>query len=202
MTRTAMTKPFTTRTLALAAAALTAFTTLPASAALLVQTHTTGTSTVTDYSGAGLVSFDLDLTDGQPLRLDFQIEAGDGPRLDFNAIVRNFASLGLTQLALQLTGGSFALGGSATGFGVNGAVHTAGTQAEVLFATPQYLDIVLGDPLASGSPARDWQLDIQGLRAGDLLSIAIRTVPEPTSLLLALAGLGLLVLARRARPDA
>jgi len=192
-----MTQTLFTTPLALAAAALTSLSALPASAALLVQSHTTGASSVTDYSGSGLVSFDLDLQDAAPLRLDFLIEAGDGATLDFNAILRNFSSLGLGQLALQLTGGSFATAGSASGFGVTGQVHLAGSQAEVLFPTPQYLDIFLADPLASGSPAQDWQLDISTLRAGDTLSLAIRSVPEPTSLLLAALGLGLLLAARK-----
>ena len=57
--------------------ALAAALALPQLSQAAILTGTAGTNTVTDYSGAGLASFDLDLATFTPTTFSFVLEAGD-----------------------------------------------------------------------------------------------------------------------------
>ncbi len=163
-----------------------------APAAILLGTQTTGATTVADYSADGLISFDIDFADTKPVTLRYEIGAGDlGAPLSLEAILRNFTGLGLERLFIALEGSSFDQVGSVTRlFGGPSSVDAGERSALVRFGTPEYLDVELGDVYGS-TGHQDWLLSTAGLRAGDTLSIRF-DVPEPHSLALLLAALGLL----------
>lgn len=187
----------------LAAATLGLAACLPASAALLVGSSTFGASAVADYSSDGLISFDADLANNHSVRLDYALSAADlAAPIDFNAVVRNLSGLGFNQLFVSLSLSSFDSIGTVTRtFGGSTNVQLDGSTAWLKFSSPEYLDIAIGDPLAQGGGAIDWAISTIGLHAGDRLSITVGTVPEPSSLALALAAVSLLAWTtlRRAR---
>lgn len=181
----------------IAAAALSLAAALPSQAALLLGTSTAGASFTSDYSTDGLISFDLDLNDLQPIRLDFQLSAADlsGP-LVFNAIVRNLTGAGLDQVVLALGAGGYDTIGTVTRqFGGSAHAAASGPLVVIHFETPEFLDFNVGDPLVSGN-GTDWVIDTDGLIVGDILSIRF-AVPEPASLVLMLAAMAALAWARR-----
>ena len=186
----------------LATAALAMAAHLPASAALLVGQATAGASVATDFSSDGLIAFDLDLADAQPVRLDFLLGAADvGGVLDLNAVLRNLTGAGLDRLYLSLSIGSFDAAGSVTRPFGGGAttVNIDGRLASLLFDGPEFLDVFVGNPFAEPGFA-DWRIDTRGLNAGDVLAITI-AVPEPGAVALVLSALLALgaVRARRGR---
>ncbi|KGF78586.1 hypothetical protein IA69_29475 [Massilia sp. JS1662] len=175
--------------------ALAAALALPQLSQAAILTGTTGTNTVTDYSGAGLASFDLDLATFTPTTFSFVLEAGDlaGP-LAFNALVRNVAGAALDEFSFSLNGIAFFAAGSVTpAFGTVGSTTSGAHTANVVFSAPEWAEFQFGNAL--GVPgASDWLLDTQGLRAGDTFTITAATVaaaevPEPSSALLAMTAL-------------
>ena len=170
---------------------------LSASAQAALLTGTTGSNLVTDYSSAGIVSFDLDLADFSATSLDFVLEQDDlqGP-LNFNALVRNLAGAGLERFTFSLQGIRFAGAGSVTpAFSTVGSVEAGEFAAAINFATPEFAEFQFGNVLGGG---QDWLLDTSGLRAGDAFTITA-TVPEPSTTLLMLPMLvaGLMAARRR-----
>ncbi len=179
-----------TKTLiALAAAATLA---LPAQAARFTGVATEGPVVAEDYSEDALISFDLDFLEQTSATLSYRIVDADlsGMGVAFNAVLRNFSDLGFTGYNLSLSTGSFAEVGTVTRqFGGNTTLSFDGAMAMVRFDSPEFLDVELGDPLMSGFNQVDWAID--GLAAGDRLSITVSAVPEPETYALLLAGLGL-----------
>jgi hypothetical protein len=160
-----------------------------------ILTGATGANAVTDYSGAGRASFDLDLATFAPTTLNFTVEAADlaGP-LAFNALVRNLAGTALDDFSLSLNGIAFFAAGSVTpAFGTVGAATFGPHTANVAFSAPEWAEFQFGNAL--GVPgAADWLLDTRGLRAGDTFTVTAATtraaeVPEPSGMLLALTAL-------------
>ena len=186
--------------------ALAAALALPQLSQAAILTGTTGTNTVTDYSGAGLASFDLDLATFTPTTFSFVLEAGDlaGP-LAFNTLVRNVAGAALDEFSFSLNGIAFFAAGSVTpAFGTVGATTSGAHTANVVFSAPEWAEFQFGNAL--GVPgASDWLLDTQGLRAGDTFTITAATVaaaevPEPSTALLAMTALlGMTAAYRRKR---
>jgi hypothetical protein len=172
----------------MAALAMTA----PASAAIFTGSSTPG-ATVTDYSTASLVSFDLDMTDFSTTRLAFMLEEGDllSPLLSLNAIVRNLSGAGLQRFTLSVDGMAFSGQGSVTPtFGTLGATTYGSHAATVDFLTPEWAEFHFGNPLALADKS-NWMLDVSGMRAGDTFGIT-SSVPEPSTLALMLACTALL----------
>lgn len=167
-------------------------------ASAVVLTGSSG-NTVTDYSEAGLVSFDLDLHNFSGTRLDFVLEEADlaGP-LNFNAIIRNLVGLSLNQLSLSLQGISYAAAGSVSSFSGAQASFTS-KQAVIKFANGETADILFGNPNMDAGRS-DWLLDTSGLAAGDSFSI-VAQVPEPSTVAMVLPLLAGLLLARRRKRD-
>lgn len=186
----------------LATAALALAAHLPASAALLVGQATDGLSLATDFSTDGLIAFDLDLADAQPVRLDFLLGAADVVgTLDLNAVLRNLTGAGLDRLHLSLSIGSFDTAGSVTRPFGGGAttVDVDGQLASLSFVGTEFLDVFIGNPFAEPGKT-DWRIDTRGLDVGDVLVITI-AVPEPGAVALVLSALLALgaVRARRSR---
>jgi hypothetical protein len=158
------------------------------------------TSLATDFSADGLIAFDLDLNDAQPVRLDFLLGAADvGGALDLNAVLRNLTGAGIDRLNLTLSIGSFDTIGRVTrpfGGGDN-LVDVAGQLASLSFVGTEYLDVHLGNPFAQPG-LNDWRIDTRGLNAGDVLAITI-AVPEPGAVALVLSALLALVAVRARR---
>jgi hypothetical protein len=175
--------------------ALAAALALPQLSQAAILTGTTGSNTVTDYSGAGLASFDLDLATFTPTTFSFVLEAGDlaGP-LAFNALVRNLAGTALDEFSFSLNGIAFFAAGSVTpAFGTVGSTTYGAHMANVVFSAPEWAEFQFGNAL--GAPgASYWLLDTRGLRAGDTFTITAATVaaaevPEPSTALLAMTAL-------------
>lgn len=163
----------------------------PAGAAILTGTSAPG-ATVTDFSAASLVSFDLDLRNFSQTRLDYVLEEADllSPFLNLNAIVRNLSGAGLQHFTFAADGIALASQGSVTPtFGTLGAVGYSSHAASIDFASPEWAEFHFGNPFALGGTS-DWTLDTTGMRAGDAFSITA-TVPEPSTLALLLASLAM-----------
>jgi hypothetical protein len=177
---------------------------LSCAANAVVLTGSSGSNLATDYSGAGKVSFDLDLADFSATTLNFVLQADDlqGP-LSFNALVRNLAGAELNRFSFTLQGIGFAGAGSVTpGFGSVGSVDMGQAAAVIHFATPEYAEFQFGDVFGVAGQS-DWLLDTSGLQAGDSFSITA-TVPEPSTAALVLPMLcmaGLMAAARRRKKD-
>lgn len=166
----------------------------PASALIYQGSLSSGASTAADYSGTGLLSFDVDFADHAPLTLNYTVEAGDllAP-IDFNAILRNFTGIGQSWISLTLSGGAFDDVGTVTrSFGGGASAGGSGAYALLAFSTPEFLDVQVGDPLGGNAAARDWSIDLSGLQAGGSFSITAASVPEPSTYALMLGAVGLL----------
>lgn len=194
-----------TRSLLLAAAAAATLTAGPASALTFVSATTAGASTVTDFSGDGLLAFDLDLRDFASVTMTFSVSAMDlaGP-IAFNSVVRNLTGAveGLQSLRFELPSGvTVATVGTVTRFFGGTTQIGAGTSAVAMSFTPaEFFDVEIGDAFGTTPNAMNWQLATAGLAAGDLITVTA-VVPEPASvalMLLGLAGVGA-VARRRAR---
>jgi len=169
------------------------------SASAVVLTGSSGANTVTDYSSAGVVSFDLDLRDFSTTTLNFVLEEADlaGP-LSFNAIIANLVGLSLHQFSFSLQGIGYAAAGSVSSFSGAQASHTS-NQAVIKFANGETADILFGNPTSIDGRS-DWLLDTTGLSAGDTFSI-VAQVPEPSTVAMVLPLLAGLLLARRRKRD-
>lgn len=169
------------------------------SASAVVLTTSSGANLVTDYSEAGMVSFDLDLRDFSTTTLNFVLEEADlaGP-LSFSAIIRNLVGLSMHQFNFGLQGISYAAAGSVSSFSGAQASHSS-SYAVIKFANGETADTLFGNPtLVDGRS--DWLLDTSGLSAGDTFSI-VAQVPEPSTVAMVLPLMAGLLLARRRKRD-
>ncbi|PYD87605.1 MULTISPECIES: PEP-CTERM sorting domain-containing protein [Massilia] len=169
------------------------------SASAVVLTSSSGANLVTDYSEAGVVSFDLDLRDFSTTTLNFVLEEADlaGP-LSFSAIVRNLVGLSMYQFNFGLQGIGYASAGSVSSFS-GAAASYSGNNAVIKFANGETADVLFGNPTMVDGRS-DWLLDTSGLSAGDTFSI-VAQVPEPSTVAMVLPLLAGLLLARRRKRD-
>lgn len=183
------------------ALALAAAFSSPVSALTLEGSQTQGATVFADYSSTGEISFDIDFANLAPAVVEYRLDADDvGMPITFSAIFRNVAGgVGFPGYSIQLGAGSFGTVGSVVRqFGGSTAVSSAGGLATLSFNTPEFLDVEVGDALGNTPGALDWTL--QGLQAGDRLSITVSVVPEPGTWALCFAGLGAVAtLVRRRR---
>ncbi len=161
-------------------------------------------NTVDDYSGAQLLSFDLNVHGGSHFELSFAVDAADvaAGSLAFNAIINNFSGLGFPQLNLLLTGAAFDGAGSVVpSFGTLTQLSQGANGFSALFSPAESAAVYVGDPTLAGGARIDWSIDVSHLTAGDTFSMTLTTVPEPSMLALLLAGglAGGRVLRRRGR---
>jgi hypothetical protein len=183
----------------IAAAALAAL--APAGAATFTSASMQDGTVVADYSGIGLVSFDIDFKSMAPATLNYTVSADDlTSPLQWSAMLRNFAATGFSGYVVTLGAGSFATVGTVLRqFGGGTAVTAAGGLASLDFNSPEFLDVEVGNALGTTPGAMNWTL--AGLAAGDALSVTVTPVPEPGTWGLMAAGLGLVGwLSRRRKP--
>jgi hypothetical protein len=171
-------------------AALAALTMLPAHALTFEGAQTQGGTHVTTYSGTGLLSFDIDFANLQPVQLAFLVEAEDLLQpIAFNAVLRNFSGSGIGGFQFTLDRGTFGPAGSVTRqFEGSAQVSVQGGVATLQFSSLEFLDVEIGNALGTTPGATDWTLT--GLQAGDRLNFSVSAVPEPGTWALLLAGLG------------
>jgi hypothetical protein len=157
-----------------------------AQAAVLQSTSGPAGNTVTDFSSAGMVAFNLDLATLPGSTLTFVLEEGDlaGP-LSMNAVVANLTGIPLNNFSFLLDGISFAAAGSVTpAFGSLGNVGFDAHSAVIDFASAEPAEFHFGNPFGLAGQD-DWLLSTAGLRAGDSFTITAQ-VPEPSMLALML----------------
>ncbi len=157
-------------------------------------------SSVADYSQDGLISFDVEFKGFAPVTLSYALDAMDLPSLDLNALLFNVtAGAPFTGYTLTLSQGTFSTVGSVTRqWSGSASVAAAGQMATISFDSDEYLDVELGNALGTTPGATDWV--IGGLNAETGLTLTITPVPEPGSLALMLAGIGVTgFVARRGR---
>lgn len=164
----------------------------PAQAVTFTGSTAAGGTVVSDFSSDGAISFDLDLANLSPVTLSFRITDADlSMPISFDALVRNLSGTGLPGFDLALGGSSFATVGSVTRlFGGASTAQANGSTATVRFATPEFLDVEVGNVLGSTVGAIDWTIASSGLAAGDTLTLTVTPVPEPGTWALMAAGLG------------
>lgn len=179
-----------------AAMMLGALVSAPTQAVVITGVSTAPGNSAVDFSTIGNVSFDLDLASFNPdTILTFRLEAGDGPVIGLDAIVRNLNLFtGIEHLKLILSGATFETLGTAVGFGGAGTVRGGGSTGIMDFPVPEFLDITIGDVGFGGT---DWAIDVANLRVGDTFSMRVTTVPEPSGLALLVGGLGAALTLRR-----
>jgi opacity protein-like surface antigen len=163
------------------------------------QSVVNGDGLATDYSTDGLIAFELDFQSLGTTTLSYVIGAADTASLSFNALLRNFTGEGITGFNFSISGGEFVYSGTVTRQ-FDGSLITDidfnGAHASVDLGSPEFLDVEIGDPLMAGGGRFDW--GFTGLSAGDVLNISVTAVPEPESIAMLLAGLGVIgAVARR-----
>ena len=174
---------------------------LPAQAVSFEGAVTQGATSVVDYSGGGLLSFDIDFANAAPAVLSFRVDSGDvlgGQPISLSAVLRNFSGQGFPGYLLAIDNGAFGVVGSVTRrFGGSTSVSVAGGNAATLsFSKPEFLDVEIGNALGTTAGAFDWTL--VGLQAGDRINVSVSVVPEPGRYALLLAGLAVVsFMARR-----
>ncbi|MEH6435263.1 PEP-CTERM sorting domain-containing protein [Massilia sp. DD77] len=174
-----------------------------AQGAVLLSSSGSPDNAVTDYSAAGLVSFNLDLKNFTGTTLNFVLEEEDllGP-LHLSAMVLNLRGLPFPHFNFSLQGIGFAGAGSVTpAFGVLGSVTHDSGKAAIRFVQAEPAEFHFGNPLGLQGQT-DWVLDTAGLRAGDRFTI-VAEVPEPSTMALLLPMLCMagVMAARRRKKD-
>lgn len=172
----------------------------PAQAIRVVDVSTSGASTLLDFSAPGLLAFDLDLRDTAPMRIKFEIEAGDlGGAIDFNAVIRNLSGQGLGFVDLQFGSGGVASAGSVQRFfGGDSQLLGGGASWRIALSPLEYYDLEIGDAFGSSAGAMNWRLDASSWQVGDQISLAI-AVTEPGAVAMLLGGFALIGCSLRRR---
>lgn len=183
----------------LSAALLSA--TLSAHAVTMTGMSLQGNALAGFYSPDGELSLDLNLANQRPATLVFTVEATDPAELKFDAVLANLSGFNWSLVTLTLDKGvSFgSVGTVQTTFAPGSVLSRAGGIAQITLAQPgEGYGLEIGDVFGNAGTA-DWTLQLNGLRVGQQFSLTVSAVPEPESVALMLAGLGVIGAVRARR---
>lgn len=185
----------------IASLALSALASTSAMASVFIDAVATPGNEVADFSEAGLIAFNLDLTQLSTVTLNYQITAADlaGP-ITFNAVIANVGALNLENVRLSLGSSRFeTIGTVSRAFGGTATVSSSagGASALISLGSPEYYELEVGDVFGQAGRV-NWRIATAGLQAGDTLSITL-AVPEPQTYAMLIAGLGIVAVAVRRR---
>lgn len=189
---------------AISLAAVALMTASAAQAATLISFNSSSPlNSATDFSVEGLAAADLDFKTLAPITLVFApstMELAEGT-VRFNSVVRNLFGGSITAAGLTLSGATFAQAGTVEGggFGAVPTVSSNATHIGIQFLPAENFEFYVGDPL-NRSGQRDWVISLDGLSAGQTFSITT-AVPEPSAVLMMLAGMALVAGAARRRSN-
>lgn len=187
-----------------AAAILTLGMALPANAANVQLTGFSASGgadfDVFDFTGPGLVAFDLDFFQAGTATLTFGwSDAAPGEELAFNAFVLNETGLPFASSNIALTGASFASVGTVIEDNRPPVVDVLpGGAVSVIF---QPADFIIGNPDGLFDDAFDWFISLPGASGQFDLSIGVAVVPVPAAVWLFLSAIGGLAGLRRLRQN-
>ncbi|RZL10108.1 MAG: PEP-CTERM sorting domain-containing protein [Rubrivivax sp.] len=185
----------------IASLALSALASTSAMASVFIDAVAAPGNQVADFSDAGLIAFNLDLSQLSTVTLNYQITAADlaGP-ITFNAVIANLGALDLQSVRLSLGSSRFeTIGTVSRAFGGTATVSSSagGASALISLGSPEYYELEVGDVFGQAGRV-NWSIATAGLQAGDTLSITL-AVPEPQTYAMLIAGLGIVAVAVRRR---
>jgi PEP-CTERM motif len=177
---------------------------LPAAAVTLNASDLNGNSFV-DYSADGLLALDINALNSGLMSFAFSFSAAEvaAGSVSFNAVVNNFIPTGIPGLkldfgSLAVTAGSVQSAFDNTASGAYGVSATGGKFEAFNSNTPlEYFGVLVGNPYVGS--LSDWQISTTGLVAGQDYAFSVQAVPEPGTLAMLLAGLGLVGFVRSRR---
>lgn len=195
----------------LAGLALAATLCSPAAHAVsLVSVISNGNVVDTSFSTASQIAVDVGFVGTAPVLLNFLATADDiaAGSVSFNSIISQIgAGQTFDQITLGVTGGAlFSVVGSASSLNnatpVSASTYGVFENLAIASAVSPTTEVYLGNPFDDGSV--DWRIGFGTMKANKIFTLSLSTnavtpVPEPSSLALALGGLGVLawVAARR-----
>ncbi len=183
--------------LRMAAAAVALFAAaLPAAQAVTLDSVVANGNTVsTDFFAPDLIAADIGFNADTNVTLNMLVDGNEVlSQVAFNAVLDQFqAGNAFGKILLTLSGSAtFTSVGSTTtlnNLGTPLVTLLDGNQSALISLSVPETGVYVGNPFAE--LAQDWRIGLDGLSAGQSFSLTVSAVPESSSLMLTLAGLGL-----------
>ena len=173
-----------------------------ASAASIVASDPRGNDLDTFGSTPTLLAATVGFRNGASVDLTLEVEADDvGGWIAFDAILSNAGVGPFSALDVRVDRGTFALVGDVTAqLGGIGAITGSATAQRIAFDPAEPFGVDLGNPFSQAGP-QSWLVGFDGLVSGDRVTLSLQAlpVPEPSTTVLTLAGVGVLGAVLRAK---